>query len=155
MILKSHAKINLALTVNSKSNNNLHEIQSFFCLIDLFDKIKIVTIKGNKDRIYFKGPFARLIKKEDNTINYLLKKLRNLNLISDYYSVTVTKNIPVFGGLGGGTSNAAFLLKFLLKNKVDPNLLFQLEKEIGSDLILFFRKQGFLKNLKTIIEFKK
>ena len=155
MMVKSYAKINLALKVNSKSKNGLHEIQSFYCLIDLFDKMQIIKIKGKKDKIRFKGPFAKLIKKKDNTIHRLLEKLRNLQIISRYYSVTVTKNIPVFGGLGGGTSNAAFLLKFLLKNKVNSSLLFQLKNQIGSDLILFFKKQGFLKNLKTIIEFKK
>ena len=41
MVLKSNAKINLTLKVNSRSKNNLHEIQSFFCLIDLADKIRI------------------------------------------------------------------------------------------------------------------
>tara|TARA_B100000575_G_scaffold290715_1_gene294951 strand:- start:778 stop:1614 length:837 start_codon:yes stop_codon:yes gene_type:complete len=155
MIIKSYAKINLALKVNSKSNNGLHEIQSFYCLIDLFDIIQIIKIKGKKDKIRFKGPFAKLIKKKNNTIYRLLEKLRNLQIISCYYSVTVTKNIPVFGGLGGGTSNAAFLLKSLLKNKVNSNLLFELKNQIGSDLILFFREQGFLKNLKTVIKFKK
>ena len=45
-------------------------------------------------------------------------------------------------GLGGGTSNAAFILKYLLKNKVKKSLLNKLEKTIGSDLKLFFKKQG-------------
>ena len=63
MMVKSYAKINLALKVNSKSKNGLHEIQSFYCLIDLFDKMQIIKIKGKKDKIRFKGAFAKLIKK--------------------------------------------------------------------------------------------
>ena len=67
----------------------------------------------------------------------------------------VVKNIPVFSGLGGGTSNAAFILKFFLKGKISKNLLKGVEKVIGSDLRLFFYKQGFLVNLKTIKDIKK
>ena len=119
----------------------------------MFDEIKIIKI-NNKDKIVFKGPFKKLIKNKHNTVYNLLKKLRKLNLISNYYSITVKKNIPVFGGLGGGTSNAVFLLKYLLKDKVEENLISDLEKVIGSDLRLFFIKQGFVKNLKKIVELK-
>ena len=156
MVIKSFSKINLSLKINFKSKKKgLHEIQSLYCLINLFDKIEILKIKRNKDEITFKGPFAKLVKKENNSIRKLLEKLRMLKLISGYYSIAVTKNIPVFGGLGGGTSNAAFILKFLLKNKVNYKLLDKLEKTVGSDLKLFFVKQGFLKDLNTIIKFKK
>jgi 4-diphosphocytidyl-2-C-methyl-D-erythritol kinase len=65
------------------------------------------------------------------------------------------KNIPVFGGLGGGTSNAAFILNYLLKNKISSSILNKFINIIGSDLILFFKKQGFLRNLRTVIELKK
>ena len=114
------------------------------------DKIKINKIKKNRDKIVFKGPFAKHIKKSNNSIVNLLKLLRKLKLISSYYSVTISKNIPVFSGLGGGTSNAAFILKFLLKGKITKNILDKSEKVIGSDLRLFFYKQGFLENLKTL-----
>ena len=62
------------------------------------------------------------MKKSDNSVYKLLKKLRKLNLVSNYYSVKVTKNIPVFSGLGGGSSNAAFILKYLIKNKINNTL---------------------------------
>ena len=156
MFIQSYSKINLLLKVNSKlKKEGLHEIQSLYCWINLFDKIKINKIKIDKDIIVFKGPFSKSIKSRNNSIYNLLKKLRELNLISDYYSIKVTKNIPVYGGLGGGTSNAAFILKYLLKNKINKMLLKKLSRIIGSDFNLFFKKQGFLKNLNTIIELKK
>ncbi len=154
MLIKSYSKINLMLKVNSKHRNGLHEIQSLYCWINLFDKIKINKIKKKEDKIIFKGPFTKQIKKKNNSVINLLKNLRKLGLISSYYSVKITKNIPVFSGLGGGTSNAAFLLKYLLKGKTNKNLLIKLEKIIGSDLKLFFKKQGFQKDLKTIINLK-
>ena len=155
MLLKSYSKINLSLTVNSKPKYRLHEIQSLYCWINLFDKIRIKKIQKNKDKIIFKGPFAKFINSKDNSVYNLLVKLRELNLISNYYSIIVTKNIPVFGGLGGGTSNAAFILKYLLKNQISKISINKFEKLIGSDFKLFFKKQGFLKDLKTVVELKK
>ena len=151
-MIKSYSKINLALKVNSKHKNGLHEIQSLYCLINLFDKIKINKTDQNKDIISFKGPFAKLVKRKDNSVYKLLGKLRELNLISNFFSITITKNIPVFSGLGGGTSNAAFILKSLMRNRINDSLLNKCEKLIGSDFKLFFKKQGFLKNLTSIDE---
>ena len=155
MVIKSYSKINLTLKVNSKSRNGLHEIQTFYSWINLIDKISITEIKKNRDRISFKGPFAKLVKKRNNTVYNLLKKLRELKLISNYYSIKITKNIPVFSGLGGGTSNAAFILKYLLKSKINNILLDKVEKVIGTDFKLFFNDQGYMKNLRTIVDLKK
>lgn len=155
MVLNSYSKINLSLNINSKVKSGLHEIQSYFCLISLRDKIKISKISKKKDQIFFKGPFAKNIKRSDNTIINLLKFLRKIKLISNYYSIKVIKNIPVFGGLGGGTSNAAFILRYLLKEKINKKIFYEIEKLIGSDFKLFFYKQGFLENFKTIKVFKK
>ena len=43
--------------------------------------------------------------------------MRKRKLISDYYRINVIKKIPVFAGLGGGTSNAATIFKFLVNGK--------------------------------------
>ena len=155
MVLNSYSKINLSLNINNKLKSGLHEIQSYFCIISLKDKIKISKINKKKDLIFFKGPFAKNIKRSDNTITKLLKFLRKMKLISNYYCVKVIKNIPVFGGLGGGTSNAAFILRHLLKEKINKNIFYKIEKLIGSDFQLFFYKQGFLENFKTIKVLKK
>ena len=155
MVLSSYAKINLSLRINSKRKDGLHEIQSYFCLINLADKINLKKIKEKKDKIFFKGPFSKLVNKNNNSIINLFKFLRKLKLISNYYSVSINKNIPVFGGLGGGTGNAATILKVLLKGKISKNLLNKVESIIGTDLRLFFYKQGFLSNLKTITHYKK
>lgn len=155
MVLNSYSKINLSLSINNKLKSGLHEIQTYFCLISLRDNIKISITSKKKDQIFFKGPFARNIKRSDNTITNLLKFLRKIKLISNYYSIKVIKNIPVFGGLGGGTSNAATILKHLLKEKVNKKIFYKIEKLIGSDFKLFFYKQGFLENFKTIKVLKK
>ena len=51
MVLKSYSKVNLSLRVNNKLKSGLHEIQSYYCLVNLSDKIKISKIKRKKDKI--------------------------------------------------------------------------------------------------------
>ena len=155
MIIKSYAKINLSLKVISKLKEGLHQIQSMYCLIDLYDEIKIKENKKKRDKISFKGPFAKFVKKNNNSITQLLSVLRKLKLIKIYYSIEISKRIPVFGGLGGGTSNAAFILRFLIKKKINNNLFNKLVSKIGSDLRLFFTKQGILKDLKSTVSLEK
>ena len=156
MIIKSFSKINLSLKVNRKlKNNRLHEIQSYFCLVNLYDDIKIKKIKDKKDIIKFRGQFSKYIKKSSNSVIDVLNILRERNLISSYYSVSINKKIPVFGGMGGGTSNAIYLVKHLTKNKIDKNLLKVLSKTIGSDVRIFLYQQGFISNLKKIYSFQK
>ena len=156
MILKSFSKINLSLKVNRKlKNSRLHEIQSYFCLVNLYDDIKIKKIKDQKDIIRFRGKFSKYIKKSSNSVIDVLNILRERNLISSYYSVSINKKIPVFGGMGGGTSNAIYLAKHLTRNKIDKNLLKVLSKKIGSDVRIFLYQQGFISNLKKIYSFQK
>ena len=156
MLLKSFSKINLTLNVNQKyEKTGLHEIQSYFCLINLFDQLKVNKIKGKKDIVKFQGEFAKFIKKKDNSITSILKILRKKKVITNFYSILIKKNIPVFSGMGGGTGNAVALANYFTKNNVNKNLLNVFSKKIGSDFKLFFYKQGFLKNLRQINKFKK
>ena len=81
--------------------------------------------------------------------------MRKNKIIHKYYSVKVNKKIPVFAGLGGGTSNAATLLKYLTKKNLNQKTLSKITKEVGSDLRLFFHNQGYQKNLNSVIKLNK
>ena len=156
MVLKSHAKINLSLKVIKKLSNGFHDIQSAFCLVNIFDRIYINKIrKGNRDKIFFCGPYSKHVNKSNNTVKKILNILRKKKLISNFYYVRVDKRIPVFAGLGGGTSNAVTILKYLIRKKLSRKNLSEIVKFIGSDVQLFFQNQGYLKNLKTVKSFKK
>ena len=156
-MIKSFSKINLFLKVLKKNNKGLHIIQSSVMLLDLHDKISLKKINKNKDNIEFTGQFKKKINKKTNTISKSLFLLRKHNLIDKKkrYKITIKKNIPVFAGLGGGTSNAVFLIKHYLNNKISNRLMGIFEEEIGSDFRLFFFNHSFQKNLKQILKFKK
>ena len=156
MVLKSNAKINLTLSVNKKLKNGLHDIQSIYCLIDLYDKIFIKKIKNkNSDQISFNGPFSKDVNKSNNSVKKVLNSMRKNKIINGYYSVKINKKIPVFAGFGGGTSNAAFILKYLTKKKLKKKVFEKIVREVGSDLRLFSYNLGFQKNLKSVIKIKK
>ena len=156
-MIKSYSKINLFLKVLKKNRKGLHDIQSSVMLLDLHDQISLKKINKNKDNIEFTGQFKKKINKKTNTISKSLFLLRKHNLIDKKkrYKITIKKNIPVFAGLGGGTSNAVFLIKHFLNNKISNRLVEIFEEEIGSDFRLFFFNHSFQKNLKQILKFKK
>ncbi len=150
MILRSYSKLNLSLRVLSKKKSGLHNIQSNVTQINLFDQIKIKKLKGNKDKITFTGKFKKDVNKSNNTIIKTLNLLRSQSLIKHYYKINVTKNIPVYSGLGGGTGNAFFIIKKLVKRNLNTNQIKFFQKEIGSDLRLFETRLAFQKGIHNI-----
>lgn len=156
-MVKSYCKINLFLRILKKNKRGLHNIQSTVMLLDLHDKISIQRIKKKKDKIIFTGQFKKNVKASSNTIINTLSLLRSKKFINSNkrYKIVVNKEIPVFAGLGGGTGNAATIIKYFLKKKVTLKLLDIFENKIGSDLRLFFFNHSFQKNLKIIKKFRK
>lgn len=160
VVLKSYAKINLFLKVGKKlRKTKLHNIQSLIFLISLKDEIVIKKISDSKDIVKFTGKFKQNIKRKDNSINKSLLLLRRKKFIEKKanYRIIVKKNIPVFSGLGGGSSNAASIIQYFLKGrKISKQDIDYFSKHLGSDLRLFFKsKRVFQKNLSTIVDFKK
>lgn len=156
--IKSFAKINLFLDVGKKDKKlGLHEIQSLVCLINLFDEIQISRNVKNKDKIKFYGAFSKYVN-DKNSITKSLSFLRRTGIIQKKikYNISINKRIPVFSGLGGGSSNAAFLIKNLVdKKKFTERNKSLFSRNLGSDLRLFFEsKQIFQKKLDKIIKLR-
>lgn len=154
-MIKSFSKINLSLRVLKKLNNGLHNIQSNSLLINLCDNIIIKKINYSKDLVFFKGKFKKFVKQKDNTVIKTLNGLRSKKLIKGNYKVIIRKNIPVFSGLGGGTSNAFTIVKYFLKRNINEKIIRYFENIIGSDFRLFLNKQCYQQSLKKIFKSKK
>ncbi len=155
MKLRSYSKINLSLRVLKKMSSGLHDIQSNSILIDLHDQIKINRSYKNKNEIFFKGDFARFVNKKDNSIKSIVKYLEKEKIFKSNYKFTITKNIPVFSGLGGGTSNAVTIFRHFQKKKINSKIINELAKTIGSDFKLFLQKQSFQSSLAKVTNYKK
>ena len=137
-IIKSYAKINLALNVTGK-NFVLHKIESLISFIDLHDLIYLKKIKKKNHKIIFKGQFCNNIGKL-NTVTNLLKLLDEKNLLNNQkFEIKIVKNIPQESGMGGGSMNAASLINFFINKKllkIKKSELKKLTSQIGSDVIL-------------------
>ena len=113
--IRSNAKINLALNIVGKSKS-LHKIESIIAFVDLHDEIYIKKIDEQDHKISFSGKFSKNINSR-NTISKLLKILDDRNLLNKKFHIKIKKKIPTKSGLGGGSMNAASILKYLLKKK--------------------------------------
>ena len=152
MKIKSYSKINLSLRVLKKLKNGMHNIETNSALVNLSDEI--IIKKDNKDKIIFKGKFKNKINSKNNSVITTLQVLRELNLIKKFYRITIQKNIPVYAGLGGGTSNSVSIVKYFLNKKLNEKLISIFEKKIGSDFRLFLNKYSFQKKLGKVLKTK-
>ncbi len=135
--LPSFAKINLCLHILGRREDGFHEIVTIMQTISLADRLRFerssdLTLQciGNTDL-----PAGR-----DNLIIRAAEKLRQRFNISDGASITLTKQIPVGGGLGGGSSNAAAAIIGLVRLweiKAGFEELAEIAASLGSDVPFF------------------
>jgi len=153
--IKSHAKINLALNIVGKKKS-LHKIESILKFVNLHDVILIKKIKLNDHSVSFKGKFSKNIGK-DNTISKLLKILEKKKLLNNKkFEIKVSKKIPNKAGLGGGSMNAASVLKFFVKKKiinVSKKEIIKISKLIGSDVILGLNQKSAILTSRNQIQY--
>lgn len=134
--LISYAKINLALLIKNKRSDGYHEIESVMQTISLHDTIKL---KKNKD-IICKTNVKNIPTDEKNFAVKAAKIFFKHTKIDGGVKIKIKKNIPTEGGLGGGSSNAAFVLlglNRLYKTKLEKNTLLKLSEKIGADVPFF------------------
>ena len=131
------AKINLFLHINSKRADGYHNLQTIFQLLDYGDEITFsLRNDGEIKRIYGNetiSPDKDLILRSAHT----LKKYCETEAGVD---IGVIKKIPIGGGLGGGSSNAATVLialNDLWNLKLPKSELFDIGQTLGADVPVF------------------
>ena len=136
--IKSYAKINLALNVVGKTSL-LHKIESIIAFVDLHDTIMIRRIKSKNHEISFFGKFSKNIIQNNSVVN-LLKILEKKKLLNNQkFKIKINKQIPNKAGLGGGSMNAANILKYFVQNKIikiNKKETIEISKLVGSDVFL-------------------
>ena len=100
------AKLTLSLKVKGRRADGYHLIDAEMVSIDLCDKIVISDGSGLKVRSSDSG--FEVPQNEDNLVN------RALDLLGRTAEVTIDKRIPSGAGLGGGSSNAAAVMRLSL-----------------------------------------
>lgn len=142
--INSNAKINIGLRILSKRKDGYHNIETIFYPVKLYDKIyiKIAPSKLKENKIKINFTPQQSIQIQDNICYKALHLfLRKYRIHKKYiFDIRIKKKIPVGGGLGGGSSNAASVLKILAKHFKIPTFSKKFSKtalELGSDVPFF------------------
>ena len=127
--LKVYAKLNLALNVLSCEQDGYHQLDMVNQSISLFDDIRIVPRPDDRVSVHC-----------DKDIGVINTALTSASEFAKQFGtcgcdVTIKKGIPMKGGLGGSSADAAGVLVALAKwHDVDMQKVFDIAERIGSDV---------------------
>jgi 4-diphosphocytidyl-2-C-methyl-D-erythritol kinase len=133
------AKLNLFLYINGRRPDGYHELQTLFQFVDIGDELAISSNLNNCITITPAIPGVALT---DNIIYQaamVLKAHSSLPLGAD---INLTKNLPMGGGLGGGSSDAAttlVALNQLWQLHLTEDQLAEIGVKLGADVPVFVR----------------
>ena len=136
MYIKAFAKINLYLDVVDKKEDGYHNLKMVMLPLELHDLIEIERSPYSMDS-FVTCDHVELQETKYNLINITISKLRNIYRFTENFNIAVHKEIPISAGLGGGSSNAAAVLKAfnkILQLKIDDEKMLEIGKTIGADV---------------------
>ena len=131
MILHAHSKVNLYLDVTNKRKDGFHDILTLFQTTPYYDELEV---EFNEHEIFscnkpLNFPW------EKNLIKKSIDLFKNETGYNFNLKINLNKNLPIGGGIGGGSADSATILKFLGDNfNVSLNDLFLIGEKIGSDI---------------------
>lgn len=134
----SPAKLNLFLYINGKLPNGYHELQTLFQFLDFGDWLEI-EVRDQDDNIIITPEIPHL-KTEDNLIYRAAKLLQEKAKIKKGATIHLDKILPMGGGVGGGSSNAAttlVALNYLWNTHLSIDDLAQMGLTLGADVPIF------------------
>jgi len=119
MIITAPAKINIGLKVINRRDDGFHNLETIFYPVNLKDEISvnISQAKRNTNSVIIKTNNKIIPTDKTNLCFKVIESFFRTFSIKEFFviNVSVNKNIPVGGGLGGGSSDAAVILKYLTK----------------------------------------
>lgn len=146
MLVFPNAKINIGLNILEKRNDGFHNIETLMMPVALTDEIEIKkNKKNNKGEIILTTSGITIDGDLQN--NLVSQAYRCLHKDFDLPPVNLHlhKKIPIGGGLGGGSADAAFTLKALndlFELKLTDNQLESYAAQLGSDCAFFIKNES-------------
>ncbi|MBQ1837014.1 MAG: 4-(cytidine 5'-diphospho)-2-C-methyl-D-erythritol kinase [Neisseriaceae bacterium] len=143
------AKLNLMLKVAGKRDDGYHLLETVFCLIDLCDTIHLAV--RDDGRIVLHNPQADISPENDLTVRAARLLQQFSGCLKRGVDIKIDKKIPMGGGLGGGSSNAATVLvalNHLWACGLTQQQLIDLGVKLGADVPFFiFGKTAFAEGI--------
>jgi 4-diphosphocytidyl-2-C-methyl-D-erythritol kinase len=144
MMIKAYGKINVALNILGKTDDGYHEIDTIILPVALHDSIEVVKLPSTYETFVTCDEFD-LSEAHYNIVRASIELLRKTYNFKDNFRVKIYKRIPIAGGLGGGSADAAAVMRAINKmlnlNASDQEL-FELAKRLGTDVPFFVFNKG-------------
>jgi len=140
-VVKAPAKINLQLSVGAKGDDGYHDLATVFQAVSLYDEITVTHGEsGSGITLRFSGENPHIANLPTNNKNLAYKaaqlfaqrKKVSLDLV-----IEIRKQIPIAGGMAGGSANAAGVLvalDSLYETKMTKDELITIARQLGSDV---------------------
>ncbi|MBY6238522.1 4-(cytidine 5'-diphospho)-2-C-methyl-D-erythritol kinase [Vibrio harveyi] len=135
----SPAKLNLFLYINGRTENSYHELQTLFQFVDHGDEL---TIQANDSGEITISPEIEGVPLQDNLIWKAATALQRYAKCSYGAHIDLHKILPMGGGIGGGSSNAAttlVALNYLWQTHLSDDELAEIGLALGADVPVFAR----------------
>ena len=137
LTLPSPAKLNLFLHINGRRPDGYHQLQTVFQLLDYGDEL---SFESTDDAVLTLSPVIEGLPNEENLIIRAAKLLQQHTDCTKGARIVLTKRLPMGGGIGGGSSNAAttlLALNLLWQTQLSTEQLASLGKRLGADVPVF------------------
>lgn len=145
MIVFPNAKINIGLQVLKKRADQYHELETVFYPVKLYDVLEI--IEAEKTAFFPSGIIIDGATEENICLKAYHLLARDFTIPS--IEIYLHKVIPIGAGLGGGSSDAAFMIK-ALNDKFQLNLTVEemqaYARQLGADCAFFIQNQPVFAN---------
>lgn len=135
----SPAKLNLFLYITGRRANGYHDLQTLFQFLDHGDEL---TITANNSGNITLSPALADVALEDNLIYKAAMALKNAAQSPLGADIQLHKVLPMGGGIGGGSSNAAttlVALNYLWQTGLSDDQLAEIGLALGADVPVFTR----------------
>lgn len=136
LVVTAPAKINLFLHVGGKRSDGYHDLQSLVAFAVFGDEISLEPDDGFS--LWLSGPFAALLSaSEENLVLRAAKVFANRAGVKRGVRIRLRKNLPIASGLGGGSADAAAMLRGLTRLwqlDFDHKFLFETAEQLGADV---------------------
>jgi len=144
MVVFPKAKINIGLWITSKREDGFHNIETIFYPVPLSDALEVVSSACETRNDSFRISGLDISTPESDNIIIKAIEVMRRNYTIPYLRIHLHKASPTGAGLGGGSSDAASMLKILRRMfsvGADEEELSAMALELGSDSPFFIRSE--------------
>lgn len=138
--MKAYAKVNIGLRIDGRRNDGYHTLKTLFQTISIHDNL-ILELQDERG-IGFSTTGLEVPTGEDNICVKAARKVLERENLKSGINIRLEKNISVGSGLGGGSSDAAAVIRGLnklLKLDLDNSEMEAVALELGADIPFFIR----------------